>query len=1236
MEHASERIQSLILNAPFPSDLETEIRTAFSTLNAPYVAVRSSATAEDGADHAWAGQLDSYLNTTEATLLKNVQRCWASLFTPRAIFYRFEKDLHTTHISVAVVVQKMVASEVSGIAFSVHPVTEDRNQLIIEAGFGLGEAIVSGSVTPDSYVVEKTPRNILDVNVSTQTRALYRASGGGNEWKDIPEPQASSQVLNQQQILELSEIILTIERHYGFPCDIEWAYEQNTFYIVQSRPITTLSKRAEDITSPFVSPELKDFNPDEYHWDGLWKNDLFATCFWQDCWVPEVAAEMNLNLQGVGVMNLKGGNFFVHKPTRAKVDAQVKEMIDKENAAFFRNMVTVSDKIFEWGIAKGEYLRKEEPTLEHFRDFVQTAKKMNFLWLIGATYVNWPVQEKLQEVVIEDGFPAEHVMDVIPKIDTPLHHYQSGLIELKKAIGKKSFAEVEADPALFEQLKAHAEKYVWIEISNFIGEPMTPERLYNQVQHLEKDSEHDHSAFVPNKPLSEKMQFVLECMHDVGYVKQGGAEYFSIFSEKTLPFLRAVAEKIGITYRELMCLSTSEIEWALQGTLSAEALKQRVGKRIGVNDWAVIGDESGNMLYVDEPNDIARLIEKMIPRAGEGTKELVGQTGNRGTYTGPVRVVMNTYDFGKMQTGDVLVTTMTTPDFVVLMQKSGAIVTDIGGLLCHAAIMSRELKKPCIIGTKFATQILKDGDLVEVDADSGVVRIVESATEEESVDEWQTIAQDFNSPYIKHFIFVTALSLYRDELNLPKLLIAMKGENGAMQAFARLSSWEAAHKVLAERAKNDPNYIERELIDKTNKLGEEFNEWSEREIFEADLSKKSEHELVVLYYAFVEKQARMYAYGITLPTLDFGSFAYVEGNLERILKAKVPSEKYSAYYSILTEPIENSFAQDQEFALLSLMDRYYSDQWKQDVISGTTNLQQEYPEFWKDLAAHTRTYAWVYYVYTGPAFTEQNFLDFIVQELHADERPGKKLERLQQKRKETLIRREQYIRDLKSDVLEENILRLAGKMVWAKPRRKDYQSKSYYHLEKLQREIGRRISATLDEVRHTPIKDLEKCLNGEKFNAEKARAIKALHSVIPKENDSIELVYGDDTQDFLKTVRTEKPGPQGEEVRGNTAYKGKVQGRVRIINAPQDMEKMQKGDVLVSVATTPSIVPAMKKAAAIVADEGGLTCHAAIVSRELEIPCVVGTKFATQVLKDGDLVEVDADKGVVTILERAN
>ncbi len=241
VDKASEKIQALITHAEMPVEIANEIQTEFKKLDSQFVAVRSSATAEDGAENAWAGQLDSFLNTTDQDLLEKVQHCWASLFTPRAIFYRFEKGLNNTKISVAVVVQKMVDSEKSGIAFSVHPVTEDPNQLIIEAGFGLGEAIVSGQITPDSYVVEKKEKKIIDINISNQDRAIYRKEKGGNKWLDIPD-KADTQVLTEKEILELSDIILRIENHYGFPCDIEWAFESNKFYIVQSRPITTLNK----------------------------------------------------------------------------------------------------------------------------------------------------------------------------------------------------------------------------------------------------------------------------------------------------------------------------------------------------------------------------------------------------------------------------------------------------------------------------------------------------------------------------------------------------------------------------------------------------------------------------------------------------------------------------------------------------------------------------------------------------------------------------------------------------------------------------------------------------------------------------------------------------------------------------------------------------------------------------------------------------------------------------------
>lgn len=239
LEENSGVIQELIIKEKFPKDLAKEVLKEFNSLGAKFVAVRSSATAEDSKADAWAGQLESYLYVTKKNLLENIQKCWASLFTPRALFYRVERGFIKKYVSVAVVVQKMVNSEVSGVCFTVHPVTRDKDQMIIEAGFGLGEAIVQGIITPDSYVIEKSTLKLVDINVNSQEKMIIRAKELTEE-KPVPAVKRNKQKLSEKQIKELAKICIGIENHYGFPCDIEWALEKGKFYITQSRPITTL------------------------------------------------------------------------------------------------------------------------------------------------------------------------------------------------------------------------------------------------------------------------------------------------------------------------------------------------------------------------------------------------------------------------------------------------------------------------------------------------------------------------------------------------------------------------------------------------------------------------------------------------------------------------------------------------------------------------------------------------------------------------------------------------------------------------------------------------------------------------------------------------------------------------------------------------------------------------------------------------------------------------------------
>ncbi len=240
VEEVSAMIKDMIMDEKIPEDIREEIFDKFEKLGAEFVAVRSSATAEDSSIASWAGELESYLNTTKRDLLRTVKKCWASLFTPRAIVYRFEKNLQDQKVSVAVVIQKMIQSEVSGICFTVHPVTNDDDQMVIEAGWGLGEAIVGGMVTPDTAVLTKEDLGILDINISEQTMMITRTSTGTKE-VEVPKARQEKQKLSGEKLIDLAKICLKIEKHYKKPQDIEWAVEKNKIYITQSRPITTLN-----------------------------------------------------------------------------------------------------------------------------------------------------------------------------------------------------------------------------------------------------------------------------------------------------------------------------------------------------------------------------------------------------------------------------------------------------------------------------------------------------------------------------------------------------------------------------------------------------------------------------------------------------------------------------------------------------------------------------------------------------------------------------------------------------------------------------------------------------------------------------------------------------------------------------------------------------------------------------------------------------------------------------------
>ena len=237
-----QRIRDRLRLSVIPEQVEKEIINAiYKAGSNNYYAVRSSATAEDLAYASFAGQQDTYLNITgEKELLDSVRDCWASLFTDRAILYRIQNKIDHEKVYMSVVIQRMIIPEVSGIMFTADPVSGHRGIISIDASYGLGEALVSGLVSPDIYNFSKTDNSLENKIIADKKLAILPIKGGGTKKVEITGEKATSQVMNDDQIIQLAKLGMMIEQHYGCPQDIEWCLENGTLCIVQSRAITSL------------------------------------------------------------------------------------------------------------------------------------------------------------------------------------------------------------------------------------------------------------------------------------------------------------------------------------------------------------------------------------------------------------------------------------------------------------------------------------------------------------------------------------------------------------------------------------------------------------------------------------------------------------------------------------------------------------------------------------------------------------------------------------------------------------------------------------------------------------------------------------------------------------------------------------------------------------------------------------------------------------------------------------
>jgi phosphoenolpyruvate synthase/pyruvate phosphate dikinase len=717
VENASEKIQAMILSKEMPEDIKTEILKFYRNLNSKFVAVRSSATSEDSASATWAGQLDSFLNTTNETILENVKKCWASLFTPRAIFYRFEKKLNKDKISVAVVVQKMVDSEESGIAFSVHPVTQDENQIIIEAGFGLGEAIVSGSITPDSYVVDKKRFSILDINVNEQTKSLCKKTKGGNEWKELGE-KGKKQVLTEKEIVELSKLIMKIETHYGFSCDVEWAKEKGKFYITQSRPITTINslEKKENIVDSF----LKTLNG------------------------KKIFQCMDTNIFPETVVWAKR-NFLKENYEDKTPLPFIILMKDKQSVAYYQEEIW--DKIGEEFTRK--YLLKDPSAKTIIDIFNKDIEKMNKLYSkYSYDYISKKSLSELQKImpelmkIMEPKFFSETDKKFCKKYLSDLSNKEIDEVWRKGFEPACESFDLRQKRLMYEKIiegKNHKElkedfQYFYTGLTTVLDLNETEKKLKEEYN-IDKNKAQKELAKIKkiltykefkewHEKLSERQKEIVDFLQNMIRYRdlrkdvhtKGITIFYRIALLKIFNKLKIPKQFIQfISYDELL-KPLSYFKKNKEKIISREKGYALFTKNRGET-------ESDFIDFIKEKNKLDAYMDK-----DSNKNSVYGMSASKGIIRGKVRIIKSIQTQGKdFKEGEVLVTGMTRPEYVTIAKKSSAIVTDEGGITCHAAIISRELNKPCIVGTENGTRILKTGDYVEVNANTGIVRIIKNS-----------------------------------------------------------------------------------------------------------------------------------------------------------------------------------------------------------------------------------------------------------------------------------------------------------------------------------------------------------------------------------------------------------------------------------------------------------------------------------------------------------------------------
>lgn len=783
-EEELRAFQDCLRRAPFPSGVLGALVAAYRARigDQRAVAIRSSATREDLDDASFAGMYETFLNVTGAEAVADgVRACWASLWAPRVQEYARRRD-GAGKPAMSVIVQEMVRADVAGVTFTVNPLTGREEEMLVESAFGLGEAVVSGRMDADRFVVEARSGRLVKETIATKERKIVAATGGTTEVA-LPVEEVRSPSLSAEQLEDLAAAGREIQAHLGYPTDIEWAYEAGRLFVLQARPITHVS----------FSPELGEWTTADFR-DGGVSSDVCTPFMWSlyddtlSISMPEYFKRLRLIRRD---HDATWGRMFFGRPywNLGEVKKALERIPGYDEASFHADMGVEVDSGFEATKTPTTVLGvlRALPTLlalkRLYRDQLETDRDL--LEGFEGRVRPYDLEPESVAALDDETFRRRYrelvsglYLDTETSYFTTIYNTSNAKLDLSAVLEKVQAAlgrEVDV-PTLLSGLRDLSHLHPMKDLHRIVSElrrenaELDPGTVRSFAWRWRHRGRKELDIRVPR--WSEELDHVRSMIetalaaHDPGDDPRAHEEarhqaYLTALREllddlRWRPILRwSLKRKLRLMrryawWREEMRDRSSFVYYLVRvWTLEAARRLEEAGRLREPDDvwflgWRRVvallegrldrGDAAAEIAWgrhvyrsfrhFDNPGEIGTHFrsDRSDPGRDDGLR---GTACSSGEVAGRARVLNDLAEAKRIRKGEILVTRFTDPGWTPLFSRIGGVVTETGGVLSHAAVISREYGIPAVLGVAGATEIIGDGDRIRVDGGRGLVEILE-------------------------------------------------------------------------------------------------------------------------------------------------------------------------------------------------------------------------------------------------------------------------------------------------------------------------------------------------------------------------------------------------------------------------------------------------------------------------------------------------------------------------------